>query len=119
MKVELITDKQLYALIHNPYVKSALHAELYAEYVRREFSAARIDELNTTYEALLPPNITLSTTGKLLTVLTAFAFPINAGVLIYHSKGSQAMQKQFWKWMVAGYALWLVIIILLFYYLGR
>jgi len=119
MNVEPITDKQLYALNNNPLFRGALRDEISAEYGRRDFSDQYADELNSDYKQLLPGDANLTVQGKILTVLTAYVFPINSWVAIYLSKGSQIMQKQFWNWLTLGYVLWSVLIIVLLYSFAR
>src|ERR1700749_4806968 len=108
MNVEQITDKQLYALNNNQFLKTAFGEEFAAEYNRRNFPTEYIEALNTGYEHLLPPKTALSLSGKIVTVLTACFFGFTMIGAIYFSKGSQVFQRQFWNWLVIGYIAWSV-----------
>jgi hypothetical protein len=117
MKVELVTNKQLYALNCNTKFKDKLRKKISEEYQKRAFSPTAIEAFDQDFEQRIAPKTGLQLFEKILIILTAPMLPLNAILVIYLSKGNTRMQNQFWNCIIWGHMIWLIAALILGHYL--
>lgn len=116
MTAALLSNKQLHALLQNNALNSDLLHTVKRELVERELTAEQTDALQTGYaEKLRAPDNDLSALEKACIIIGCFALTICVIIasIAFLQKGETRKWRQFWQYLVIGYAVLGIILIAL------
>jgi hypothetical protein len=112
--MDKLSDFQLYALIINHDLDQDLKQQACAEFEKRNFSQEYLDQLALEYENIIPlSNTTLPIWEKMRIIAFPFIVPLQAILANrYISQGNPKKWKQYWKYLVVCWLVWIFLILL-------
>ncbi|TCD04604.1 hypothetical protein EZ449_16780 [Pedobacter frigidisoli] len=117
MEIEKLTDQELFNIINGDIsLDGSTSNVIKKEFMKRDFSIEKLDELGINYEVLKRArnNIGLTVKEKIVIILFPFMPPIQAILankqLLKNNKSGWA---QHWDYVLVGFSFWTITVILI------